>query len=341
MTGIMAPVDQMTVRQIASDEFLQLEEPWNKMVEQDQSSTVFSTWEWLATYWKYFGGQLRLKVLVLENQGKLVAAAPLCVKTDDGTRRLQFIGTPYLDYSDFVSTIGEHGTRRLLEHIAREDSWDLIELDQLPQGSPTPDLLSATFDSAAFSASRWVCEVCPYITLPSDWSAYREKHVTVARKASYYLRKLRKAVDLQVYRKVGLRDPLMDVVFRLHQNRQKDLGHGGLFAVPRMQDFHRELAHKLSLKDRLLLSTLVADGVPISAIYGFTYREWYGAYISGIERSLSKFSPGLVHLALLIKELIESKLVREFDLMRGAEPYKFFLAHEKKTNGAVSIHRKL
>ena len=340
----VASVDQMVVRQIATDEFAHIEQPWNEMVERDPLSTVFSTWEWLATYWKYFGEQSQLAVAVLEDSGRFVAAAPLCLTQRDGIRRLNFVGTPYLDYSDFISTVGDAGTKRLLENLAGRRDWDCVELDQIPQGSLTPSLCSNMFASTGMSVKTWDCEVCPYITLPPHWSDYGKLHPTAARKSLYYSRKLRRKYPLELrnYRKVTAHDPLMDVLFRLHQERWGKVGEEGLFRNRRMQDFHRELASRLGMKNQLLLSILEADGAPISAVYGFIHRQWFGAYISGMDPEFANeisFSPGILHLGLLIREFIESKLIKEFDLMRGNEPYKYIFAHEKKINRATSIHR--
>jgi len=326
------------VRLLSADEFLKSEESWNAMVENDPSSTIFSTWEWLSTFWKHFGDESRLAIFVLEKSNRLIAAAPLCYKTNDSPRQLQFIGTPRVDYADFVTTIGEKGTLKLLKHIRSQPPWESLQLEQVPQESRTPHLCSECFQRR-FSVRVMDLVVCPYITLPREWAEYKKIHRRVARNARYYERKLRAeySLDTKLHRKIELNDPLMDCLIQLHQRRQAELGHGGVFSTHEMQAFHKELAHLLSNKNRAILHILYADSVPISAYYAFIYRRWCGLYIKGINPDFSRFSPGYLHTSLLIKEIIDAKSSEVLDFTRGDEPYKFYFASERTVNRLITV----
>ena len=57
-------------------DFVALEGRWKKVLQQSDH-TVFQTWEWLSTWWKYFGNSKRLLILLAEENDEIVGIAPL------------------------------------------------------------------------------------------------------------------------------------------------------------------------------------------------------------------------------------------------------------------------
>ena len=54
---------------------------------------VFRRWEWISTWWKWFGKGRELYVLTLTRGSGLVGVAPLCLaRTRLGGRKLAWIG---------------------------------------------------------------------------------------------------------------------------------------------------------------------------------------------------------------------------------------------------------
>lgn len=88
-------------------DFLDLETAWKDSLE-GQNHTIFSTWEWLSTWWKHFGEDKRLLLLLAKNEDRIIGIAPLMytVSTMFGLRRgkIAFIGTPDSDYNNFIIT---------------------------------------------------------------------------------------------------------------------------------------------------------------------------------------------------------------------------------------------
>ena len=98
------------------------------------------------------------------------------------------------------------------------------------------------------------------------------------------------------------------------------------------KDFYRNLV-KFGLESGIVhLSVLESDGRAISWHLGFLHKARFYYYIPVFESEMATYSPGKVHLAMLVEEAIKQKL-EVFDLMLGAEDYKL-----KWANGSVDLY---
>lgn len=54
-----------------------LAEDWNKLVDHAEYPNVFLRWEWVGTWWKYFGDGRSLRVYLVYDGSRLVGILPL------------------------------------------------------------------------------------------------------------------------------------------------------------------------------------------------------------------------------------------------------------------------
>lgn len=77
-------------------DLVSLRDPWNDLLQRS-NHTVFSTWEWVYTWWRHFGNNRRLIILLAEEDNKLIGIAPLMYSVHSmfGLRqgKIEFIGT--------------------------------------------------------------------------------------------------------------------------------------------------------------------------------------------------------------------------------------------------------
>src|SRR5205823_1558429 len=114
----------------------------------------------------------------------------------------------------------------------------------------------------------------------------------------------------------------MEALFRLHQRRWRGRGLPGQFASGRVRAFHREVAQQCATRGWLRLHTLRLDGRIQAVLYCFHYGGGGYYYLGGFEPELARYSPGTVLTAHAIRSAIDEG-AREFDFVRGDEPYKY------------------
>src|SRR5208283_3106889 len=64
------------------DDLQTLRPAWEELLSEFPAATVFSTWEWLAPWWRAFGNAQKLHVLAFHDESwRLVGLAPLALGT--------------------------------------------------------------------------------------------------------------------------------------------------------------------------------------------------------------------------------------------------------------------
>lgn len=309
---------------IERSDFCSLRSEWdNLLVGCDH--TVFSTWEWLSTWWKHFGKYRELLLLKAQKEGKLVGVAPLMYSNHKmlGLNRgkIEFLGSPHSDYCNFI-TATEHSAcvEGFMDYLSGLPfKWDIIDLNEIPQDSPCIQAFSTATPKTIRYASK-----CTYITLPESIEAYMQGlKCEVRRYLKRGLEKLESDFEVEF---ISYTDPStvaegMNIIFDLHQKRWKEKGQAGEFANQAVQNFHVDLAKTFAVKNRLGLYVLKLSGKPAAAAYGFEYNSTHWGYLTGLDPHYLQYGVGNLLVIYLLKQLI-SRDFKKLDMMRGSEDYK-------------------
>lgn len=331
-------------------EFEALGNTWNQILQRSRDNEVFSTWEWLSCWWKHFGKERRLRVLIIENENKIMAIAPL-MRSEYSflhlgkLHKIEFIGTPHSDYNNFLLIEKETEYVKLfLNHLRKFDDWNLLELRDVCQGSMSANVFQNMSKSRSLRLNMMADTLCPYISLPTTKGEF------LSRLSPNMCRNLRKRMRrLDKDHKLGFKtqhnfsslEEAMETFFELHQKRWSSKGKPGAFASRVFRDFHLSLARIFDEKGWLALHFLTVDDTPVAAIYSFEYNNKKYGYLTGFEPDFQQYSVGNLLKKHVIEECI-GKGLREYDLTRGSESYKADWATGVRKNWVVrSVHKGL
>lgn len=327
---IIAEVDSL-------DGLLSIIDEWRGLWLECTLAPPFLSPEWLVPWWKSFGGG-RLCVLAARDGARLVGLAPLFVyKTKDNERSLAFIGTGISDYLGVLSAPGfETGfAGAVLRWITGESrSWDTCRLEEIREGSPILDIRPP----AGYAASISLQSTCPALSLPDSAKAFQRLL------SNDFRRKIAKGKrDIEGAGRVEVEDAETEAVpgfiselFALHGER---LGVDGA-EIERLKAFHLEAAKGLSMLGCLSLKRLLFNGEPASVLYTFKKGERLYCYMTAFDERLSRYSPGRYLMARAVEDAIGAGL-RVFDLMRGAEPYKYAWSANDAFNYRLNILKQI
>jgi CelD/BcsL family acetyltransferase involved in cellulose biosynthesis len=315
----------MRIREVRSySELIALKDEWKNALERCEHS-VFSTWEWLSTWWKHFGGNKRLLVLIVEERDRIVGIAPLMysVQTMFGLRRgmIQFIGCPLSDYNDFILTDKNQDWKKLFFNYLNNlsENWSILELTDISESGN-----SISFLSKISSSIRPLYE-CPYSLLPKSsdalLSSLKPKHRRSLERNSRRLKRDGLKAHFVDYSETPKIAEGMNMLFDLHQKRWKQKGFPSALDDPDVRSFNLEIARLFSKKGWLGLYSFELSGKPAAMLYGFKYRHKYYAYIQGIDPAYLKYSVGNLLILHVMNKCIQDQIT-QFDFLRGAEDYK-------------------
>lgn len=319
------------------ERFAELESDWNRLLEEASTRSVFLTHEWIWSWWKSYGHKRRLSILLLREEEKIRAIAPL-MKTGYGIfARLSLIGGHRSDCSDFI--VPRNRTdhyRTLLEHLLSSlQGWDEAFFENVPEDSPLIKCCEERF--AHRLLSRDVLEACPYMNLRGREKEIRKKLLereSIRRK----VRKLQEQGRL-VFRHYDQREQMEGALPRLlgFYLRRFDALHWE-DRLPSELCFHAAIVNRMDSKGVVKFAVLELDGKPIAWHFGFAYNQVYHWVRPAFDPSYAEFSPGLVLLAHLFEYAL-SNGYKEFNFLRGSEPFKMRWADSTRRVMLIRFYR--
>jgi len=341
----------LKVREV--DDFQSLRENWNYLLRRNLlGNNVFLTWEWLFTWWKHFGKGRKLLILTVEDKAGIIAIAPLMLSKYKlpvlGTiTKVEFLGARHSDYNNFIILKKEAKCLNLMiNHLmGKVTGWDWIELKEIPQTTENAAHLERLFLEipTRIKLSKRVCNLCPYMPLPRSFDALlAELRKNMRQNLNKYLRRIKAKhrVEFKKYDEAGFSvEEAMRTFIKLHEARWTAKGkHGAFGSNPIFRDFHMEIAKIFESKGWLGLYFLMADGEPITTQYTFEYDGKVYYYLSGFNPEYSPYSVGNLTIMFLLERAIKNGY-REYDMMRGFEPYKRLWASQYRKNFEVRLIR--
>ncbi len=315
----------VVVEEVTTTEGLEALRPeWAELWRRCPDATPFQSPEWLLPWWRHFAG-VGLWVLTLRRGGRLVGLAPLFVyaNPEAGERQVLLMGTGITDVTGalFATDVQCQGPSAVFAHLdAHRDRWDSCDFQQLRAGVP----LLRTDVPEGWQERRTVQDVCPVLPLPDAAAGFSE--VVPGRqlqKLRYYRGRAERASGLRAERANEETFPrLFEGLLRLHAARWQATGKPGVLADEAVRQFHCEAASGLLRAGVLRLYGLYVGDRLAACYYGFLAKEraWY--YLGGFDPELEHLSPGMLAVGHAIEEAAREG-AREFDFLRGAEPYKY------------------
>lgn len=334
-----------------TDEFFALEGRWNKLVENSRNCSVFQTFAWQSTWWRFFGQQQRLRLIVAEDKGDLVGILPLYIehRTDllpaVGLRRLRLIGYGGDTTPDDLGVMlaDEHQEAAISAlmatlHTIKAD-WDIALFEDLDPASPLIPLAQAEMgDKVDLDNGVNIS----YAELPGSWDGFL---ATCSQRRRWKLRRGRtKLAEHAPYRFFLVKtedelDAYYPELVRLHRDRWRNQPDTGGFSTSAYVDFHRAVMAEMLKQDCLRLMFLInEDGTAIAANYCYRWRSAFYGFQMGFALDHQHLRVGEVLMGHAIEQAIDEGMAI-FDMLRGDHDYKQWLTNGYRQRLSLSVHR--
>ena len=150
---------------------------WRDLLERTPCANFFQTLEWLEVYWRHYGEQQQLRVLMEIEDGKLVGIVPLTLKSERSRAgRIRFLTYPMDSWGSFYGPIGLNPQRTLTAAFnylrQRRRDWDVLELRWAGDFGTTVEMTESALADAGMGAYRTEPEVSSVIELGGTWDEY-------------------------------------------------------------------------------------------------------------------------------------------------------------------------
>ncbi len=320
-------------------EFYDLHDFWDETLKISIENNIFLTWEKMAPSVNYLEKNSSLKILCATEDNRLIGIAPFRITYKGLKGHLCFgiiepLTNGDTDYTGLI--IAEKQDlclNKFLEYLYNQKDWDLMYLPDLPQTSPSLELLKKATHLPKFEIEKGV--ICPYITVPNT---KEELHGNLDRK---FEKKLRKSlvklereqgkVELKNYFDLGSLEQAIQILIDLHQKRWISKGNSGRFMNEKSKNITLQTAKYFAEKDWLRLYFLVVKDKPVAVELNLEYKGKMYCHIKGFNPDFYKYRVGSL-LTLKVLEQCITKGITEYDLMQGDEAYKFDWTSKYKRN---------
>lgn len=308
--------------------FDELAAEWNALLARAPIDCVFYTWEWQKTWWQaYQPGDLL--ILTCRRDQQLVGIAPLFITESARGTSTQIIGcVDVTDYLDFI--IDRDHLQAALAAFAdflhdQRASIGMLDLCNIPADSPTRQILPALLAERGFAVEVEQQEVCPVISLPSEWQLYlasldkKQRHEV--RRKIRRIQGSERVIDWYIvngqHDLPGEIDTFVRLMAASDPEKERFLNDAG------NQRFFRAIVPLMHERGWLQLNFLTVDDTPAASYINFLYGDRVMVYNSGhAHDTFGDLSPGIVLLAYNIRHAIEQGY-QYYDFLRGDEAYKY------------------
>jgi CelD/BcsL family acetyltransferase involved in cellulose biosynthesis len=321
----------MTVRIVQTEEeFSALEPIWDELFDASPNHTPYQSWQWNATWWRHFGTPGELRLLIAEEEGRVIGIAPLRLKRrlhGFRFRHLELISGKRADYLDFLVRPGCEAAffQQVMESLNGGAESHFFEIRDLREGSSNLSALVKQTLGASRILALKVSHTCVAVPLTQSWETFL---ATVSKRTrtdiGYDRRLLNKsfATALRIY--TTLPDVLkgLDDLIAVHRSRWSREQGASYFDDQETVAFEREVCERFAAANGYRLYVLYANDEPVAALSGVERNGLFYAQLFTHSPKFHKYSVGNVLMGMAIEDCIERGCTA-VDLTRGDEPYKF------------------
>jgi len=319
--------------------------PWNELLAQSKTNTVFLTWEWLFSWAEsYLDANRALFILMVYKEDELVGIAPWCVRhfRQGGltVKQIQFLGAPEAgsDYLDVIIKKGQEQkvTLFLYDFLLHTvpSRWDSCLLQDLPSNSLfLLHFLNKIEEDGKYAEIR-SGSFCPIVTLPrkgqdlfSIYSANRRQQFR------RHLKLLRNEGALQhdTFGNEGVHQALEEFcALYAEKNKTHDRT---------LRTFLANYRSRCNGNRTLQVDLLRSKGTLVAGMLHFKYQDTLAMYLMAVDKEFHQhISLGNVFVGLCLSKAIDDGVVL-YDFLKGTEPYKFHWADGGRRSVTLSFYQ--
>ena len=345
-------MNEFSLKCISEEDFLNMKEEWNALLDRGGSNECFLLWEWIYCWWQLFKEKnRRLYILAGRNcNNEAIGIAPFYVENN---KIFRFLSRKSIRFCSSLETYPDHldvicrneyensFIEAVLNYLIKNHKdWDSIRIDGVKENSAVKKYLTNIKNlKKEIIIDFHPSSICPYVTVEGSYKEYIGSFSKAKKRTISRYRKLLLEKEKMEYGNVKNHDELEDYIehlFMLHAERAKRKGIRSTFCEDRVLNFHKNIIKRLFNKDKIRIFYLKKNSKPIAIIYCIRHANKYYMYQSGLSSEGEKNSAGTVLLSLCIEDAFRENC-HEIDFLRGREKYKFLWTDKFREDYSIEI----
>ncbi len=292
--------------------------PWRALWDQTPGRTFFQTLDWLEVYWRHFGQQQQLRVLVVQALGKPLGILPLVIRREASRLGAVRVLTYPLDYwGSFYGPLGASPTATLLRAFSQvrdtPRDWDVLDLRWIDSAGTDHGRTAMALYTCGLTPEKRLFASAPRIDLSTGWPAYwasrTSKHRNNVRRAQRRLARWGE-VRFERYQPRGTAygddDPRWDLYDACTaiaaRSWQGAVSNGNTLSHANVAPFLRD-AHLAAVRAGAAdIALLYVDRQPIAFHYGYVTDGQVSGLRLGYDAALAEAGAGTALMAAFVED---------------------------------------
>lgn len=304
---------------------------WNRLSCSTVSANAFMTYAWYEAWLRQSNSAnpevgLAPYVLAIRRGGSLVGILPLVRRVASRmfrVRILEFVAI-HSDYNDFVLGEDSHELSKVAaEYLARSSTdWDLLHLRDLRCAEEELEFLEGALNqSGLLHLVVPEEERCPFFAIEGDSAVSIKRLSGDARRTlrNRSVRASKQGLITRIIENPDMEPGLLEKLIALDQ--KKSLRRLSEPFVGSFPDVFQALFHELGPGGWLYVALLECRDTALAFQIGFRSGNKLWDYTKAYDDSVAHLGPGTLLLQAIL-DYGDAKGFREYDFLRGEEPYK-------------------
>lgn len=299
---------------------------WDELLLATPEHTVFQSFKYQRLWWRHFGGDSELLIVVLISGTDVVGIAPLRTFVAElygrYRRHLAFIGSRWeVDRPTFLfGRDGRELTRVLVRFLAGQTGrWEVCELYEQPSGSAMLNVLIEEFRRAGLLVGTARDSDCPYLSLGGSWPALLAAKSQKFRKNLKSARRRLEQIGRVRYATYDSLPAVGEQLERYRELEARSWKQAEQVGVSRNDDyftFYREMAAAFGEGGQFLIRMLRVDDRDVAGTFGLVFDGVFYSLQIVHDHEFDRCSPGTYLESLEIEECF-ARGYREYELLGG------------------------
>jgi len=323
------------------DAFKGLKTDWNNLYKNVHESTIFSSWDWMFTWWEVFADQFQreLHILCLYQNNELVGIAPFQIdrvypKSLIQGKTLRFIGSGEAYEDSITSESQDFIVKQGFETIAincisdylevHKKLWDFADFQFIrPDALILQCFTSSNAPVARSARQEGVRFYIPDYETSDDYvQSLGKRWRKMFTKKSRLLERDGTVIIHSTEAKKAIK-PALTLLSDMHCSRWREKLGTCIFDSNRFYTFHEKILERLVPQKKAAIKTLMLDDKPLAAYYIFEDKGQVHYYQSGFyAEHANRYSPLFILVVNEIKNAIEQGQYFDFMFDDNADSYK-------------------
>lgn len=316
----------MNIKRIfTQDKFCELKDVWNGILMHSNNNSPFLTFEWQYNWWRHFGFNKKLFILIAVDREEINGIAPLMLENKFGFNIIKFIGTGISDDLDFIIKKDKEKIINLFIKFLKDKNskeWDMVFLSDININLNELNNLINKVKHNKLEVNYRLYTLSPYIAVEKDWDNFiKSKSQRFRKRIRGNFNRIKKNDGLEILCLKGkeISDTLIEELCEVERKSwkyQNGTAHFDRFGI---KDFYKDILDEFSAKNWIEIWLAKVNGTIVAFDINYNYDE--KIYNQEGSYDLNYPSCGSFLTQIALKNAFDIGL-KEFDFLRGNEKYK-------------------